>query len=263
MIRGNPIRLSASGDAAPTEFRLFQKNWNATQKGSVLFDDVAAKSVMAAYREWGIDLCVDLEHASFDVEPGAADPHARDARAWFKLELRNGELWAVGCKWTEDGAARLAAKTQRYISPAFEIDPKTKRVMKVLNCALTSLPASHNAPALVAASATGGKKMDKDLVTRTLEVIQSGDASGALPMLKEWIAKLAGADASDEELSDDPTAEGDSAGAEGDGAEGVASPPPRGKKLNAKQLSICKEFGITPATFRDAQRALRGPLTRR
>jgi phage I-like protein len=148
------IRLALDTEAAlPTEFRLFIKGWNDTENGRFLFDDAAAKSVMAAYKTWGVDLNIDLEHQSLEVKPGAPDPTARDARGWCKLELRSdGSLWAVGVKWTPDGAARLTNKTQRYVSPAFETDPKTNRILKMLNVAIVAMPATHNPPALVAAS---------------------------------------------------------------------------------------------------------------
>jgi phage I-like protein len=107
---------------------------------------------MAAYRSWGVDLAIDLEHQMLEVEPGTSpDPTARDARGSCKLELRNGELWAFGVTWTPDGAQRLQQKRQRYVSPAFDADTKTKRVLKMINVAITSIPATHHTPALVAA----------------------------------------------------------------------------------------------------------------
>lgn len=137
----------------PTEFRLFKAGWNPTEKGAFLFDAVAAKAVMAAYAKWGVDLAIDLEHQMLDV--AGADPDSRDARGWFQLELRRGDLWAVRVRWTSDGAQRLRSKRQRYVSPAFEIDTETKRITKVVNCALTALPATHKTPALIAASMRG------------------------------------------------------------------------------------------------------------
>jgi phage I-like protein len=142
----------ANGSEPPKEFRLFVSGWNDTENGKYLFDEVAAKATMAAYAKWGVELAIDLEHQMLD--PVASDPTARDARGWFKLELRDdGSLWAVNVRWTEDGAQRLSEKRQRYISPAFEVDPKTKRVVKIINAAITSIPATHDTPALVAASA--------------------------------------------------------------------------------------------------------------
>jgi len=202
-----------AADGLPTEFRLFVKGWNSTENGKFLFDDIAAKSVMTAYQKWGVDLSIDLEHQLLGEV--ASDPTARDARGWAKLELRpDGSLWATGVTWTPDGAKRLTEKTQRYISPAFEIDPKTKRVSKMLNIALVAMPATHKTPALVAASVQGGG-MDPSLIKQALEAIEKGDAKAALEILKGLVASAAGADASEPD--------GDE-GSEGDGAEGVAPP---------------------------------------
>lgn len=144
------ITLGQDG-TLPTEFRLFTKGVNETSKGSFLFDSKAAASVMAAYKAWGVDLAIDLEHQMLDNGP-AADPTARDARGWCNLELRpDGSLWAVNVKWTPDGAARLAEKRQRYVSPAFCVDPETSRITSILNIAITAIPATHGTPALVAA----------------------------------------------------------------------------------------------------------------
>ncbi len=147
------------GDALPTEFRLFTSGWNDTENGRYLFDAQAASAVMTAYAKWGVDLAIDLEHQM--LEPGIApDPTAKDARGWCRLELRDdGSLWAVGVTWTADGAARLSEKRQRYVSPAFGVDPETSRITSILNVAITAIPATHDTPALVAAR----RQMPKDL----------------------------------------------------------------------------------------------------
>jgi len=142
------ITLSTSG-APPTEFRIFSAGINSSQKGDFLFDAQAARQVLAAYKQGGVDLPIDLEHLSLSAGSSPrVDSH--DARGWFQLALRNGELWAFNCKWTPDGARRLAERTQRYISPAFATDGD--RPTQLVNCALVAHPATHGAPALVAAS---------------------------------------------------------------------------------------------------------------
>lgn len=140
----------AVGDVPPTEFRIFAAGENTTTKGTFLFDDQAARSVMNAYQAHGNDVMIDLEHLSLEQESNAFDP---DARAWCHLEVRNGELWATQVGWTPDGETRLREKRQRYISPAFEADKKTHRITRVLNIAITALPATDNLKPLVAASA--------------------------------------------------------------------------------------------------------------
>lgn len=147
------IEVNGESQSLPTEFRLFVSGWNETENGRFLFDAEAAKETLAAYKKWGVDLMIDLEHQS--LEPDIApDPTAKDARGWCKLELReDGSLWAVNVKWTEDGAARLREKRQRYVSPAFHVDAKSRRVTAIINVAITAIPATHDTPALVAASA--------------------------------------------------------------------------------------------------------------
>jgi hypothetical protein len=135
-------------DGLPTAFRIFREGWNQSRNGPVLFDDVAAEQVMADYREHGARLMIDLNHLSLDEESRAYDP---DARGWCQLELRNGELWAVGVTWTEDGAERLKAKRQRYESPAFGTDDDD-RVTYVHNLAIVASPATDQPMALQAAA---------------------------------------------------------------------------------------------------------------
>jgi phage I-like protein len=146
--------LSMLSDEPPKEFRMFVAGWNSTKKGKFLFDDEAAKSVMDQYKAHGVDRPIDLEHMSIDSAAKNYDP---DARGWFNMELRDGELWATNVRWTPDGAERLKSGKQRYISPCFAFDKETKRVSEVINAAICAIPATLDAPALVAASLLFGK----------------------------------------------------------------------------------------------------------
>lgn len=139
-------------DGLPSEFRLFRAGVNRTAKGDLIFDADAADRVMAAFDRWGVDLMIDLEHQALDAD-GSARADAADARGWFRLAVRNGELWAVNVRWTKDGARRLSEKTQRYISPAVLTDDDD-RVVEVLNAALVAMPATHHAAPLAASRST-------------------------------------------------------------------------------------------------------------
>jgi phage I-like protein len=184
------LAIEFANDALPNRFRLFVSGWNETENGNFLFDEAAAAAVMAAYRSWGVDLAIDLEHQM--LSPGIApDPTAKDARGWCQLELAaDGSLWAINVRWTPDGAARLAEKRQRYISPAFEIEPETKRVTKIVNVAITAIPATHNTPALVAASLQR-LSMDPKLVQQALDALIEGDTEKCAELLKGAIAAAA------------------------------------------------------------------------
>lgn len=171
------IDIALEGEL-PTAFRLFRAGKNATTKGEFLFDDKAAELVMSAVSQHGVDVMIDLEHLSLDQESNAYDP---DARGWFKLEVRNGELWAVDVRWTPDGARRLSEKTQRYISPAFMTDDE-KRVTEIVNIALVAMPATHGTPALVAANRRPRMKTLKD---------RKNELAARLSIAKGKLAKLA------------------------------------------------------------------------
>lgn len=152
-LAGTLVALYAKGEEEgrdpPTEFRLFSKGVNRSTKGDFLFDEEASSSVMAEYESHGVDLSIDYDHAA------VGNSGARVVAAgWFKLELREGDLWATDVKWTPDGAEHLRKGEYRYFSPLFNFDPETGRIQKIVNSALTNTPALFQIPALVAASAT-------------------------------------------------------------------------------------------------------------
>lgn len=167
------ITLSAllpAGASPPHEFRIFAAGWNDSRKGRVLFDAVAARDVMTAYAQHGTDLMLDLEHLSLDEDARNYDP---DARAWGRLELRAGALWAIGVTWTPDGDRRVRERRQRYISPAFRINTTTRRVVEVVNVAITALPASDRLEPLIAANLAHraqGRKQDVKLTDEDRQI---------------------------------------------------------------------------------------------
>lgn len=149
------IDLGAVGGEAPlpAEFRLFGAGLTETAKGPVLFDARAAASVREYADRWGVELCIDLEHRAVDSMAVATSDTATDAMGWFRVDVRdNGELWASDVSWTVEGERRLRAKLQRYVSPCIEQDLESGRVLSVINCALTSMPATFGAAPLMAAS---------------------------------------------------------------------------------------------------------------
>lgn len=146
------VRLDAldalDASALPTEFRLFQFGDNPTRKGTFKLDEAGAASVMAAYKQHGIDLHFDYEHQTFASETnGKAAP----AAGWFAPEVRTDGLWAVNVRWTPRAAEMLKGREYRYFSPTFATDAD-KRITRLVNVALTNLPATENQQALIAAS---------------------------------------------------------------------------------------------------------------
>lgn len=147
----------ALSDDARKEFRIFRRGPNPSTKGIDLFDDEAARSVMAAAAAYANDYAIDREHASLDPAALAARADAGAALGYFRLAVRNGELFAVQVRWTDLGKRVLASKEARYLSPAFVRDAETGRVLELVNCSAVAQPATCGATELVAASRLGAR----------------------------------------------------------------------------------------------------------
>lgn len=182
----------ADGFSPPVEFRLFRRGVNETSKGSFIFDDQAAANVLAHTQKHGTRIMLDLEHLSVDQESRAYDP---DPRGWCSLEVRNGELWAVGTEWLADGERRLRDKLQPYVSPTFDTDAEG-RVTRIYNIAMTAMPATFAPAALVAASqriklSGDAQRMDPELVKKAMEALAADDAEAIKTVLQDVLAAAA------------------------------------------------------------------------
>lgn len=243
--------------ALPSEFLIFKAGTNTSTHGSVTFTEASAKSVIENFRSHGAQLPLDLEHLALDPE---APNFRSDAMAWFDLAVRkdaNGqsELWAVNVKWTPEGERRLREKSQRYTSPAFFTNAEGE-VTRVVNVALTSLPATDGLQALIAASqrkapskrnAMDPESMDVQKIAEGMGLDLPGlakalgidpaasleDTAAALAVVSDKLTKIAGlspapapedvpaeepAEASDAPAEEEPAANAD-APAEEDDAE--------------------------------------------
>lgn len=152
------------GNSPPTEFKIFDAGLNSTLIGPIVFDEIAAELVMASAARHFVAgeqaVMIDLEHLSTDKFSPSFDP---DARGWADLELRDGELWAVNVKWTEDGTARITSKRQRFTSPAVITD-LDNNILRLRNIALVAAQAIDSQTPLIAASERNGKTMKAKLL---------------------------------------------------------------------------------------------------
>jgi phage I-like protein len=154
--------LELANEQPPTEFRIFRAGANTSDKGTFIFDDDAAEAVMSAYAKKASTLTMDYEHQAL------ADPPIEAPASCYSWtpEVRNGELWATNVKWTPRASGLIAAREYTRFSPAFFHDPKTMRVQKILNVALTNVEALDGIEPLMAASATsptGDRPMAKKM----------------------------------------------------------------------------------------------------
>ena len=160
----------AWADAPPTEICLLKAGKTDTENGPYEFTDVSAKLVMNEFRRRGILYFADWHHASLDEHP--MNPRLASAAAChYKLEVRNGDLYACEIKWTPDGLDDLKNKRVLYISPAFDTN-KRGEVVSFRNFALTNDPATHNIDQLVAAESAHEGKMTEEEYEKKLKKLE-------------------------------------------------------------------------------------------
>ncbi len=140
------------GDTLPTEFLVLHAGVNETSKGPIVFDDEAARNVMAEYARGGVDLPIDLNHEMLDAQTMRLRRDAGDALGWFNLELRGKDLWMTNIRWNAEGRERLLSRKQRYFSPAVSHLKDSDRAEELVNVALVARPATYDARPLIAAS---------------------------------------------------------------------------------------------------------------
>lgn len=156
------IELKA-GKSPPTEFRLFTKGNVETTKGTFLFDDLAATTLIANAQDYGNEFPLDYDHAMVRWD---APADGGIAAGWFKPEVRNGELWATEVSWTPKATKHLTDREYRYCSPTFRVDDN-RRITQLINCALTNLPATKRMDPLVASQRPNGHQPEAAPPTST------------------------------------------------------------------------------------------------
>jgi phage I-like protein len=148
----------------PCEFRIFAFGKTDTENGAYSFDQESADVCMDAFKTYGNRLTIDYEHQALNDPPTGPAP----AAASFVPEMRADGLWATDVRWTERASSMLKAKEYLYYSPAFLHDDDG-RPTRLLNVALTNLPATRNMTPLVAAKFTQETTMKTVLTALSLK----------------------------------------------------------------------------------------------
>lgn len=155
----------------PSAFRIWKSGENVTDHGPTRFTERSALLLMAEQLKRGNRYSMDVNHLSLNHD---APIQNQRAVGFFSIDVREGELWAVDCEWTDLVRAGLVSNPPewKYFSPAYEIDKETSEVVSLLNCALTNNPATHHVTALATRAEKKAVRMNYEDVCAALE---SGD----------------------------------------------------------------------------------------
>lgn len=181
------IHLNLIGNEPPTEVRLFPYGTVTTEKGTFKFTQTSARLILGRFKRWGIDFGFDYDHGTLDPK---VPPKDRKASGWATttvnnpggLEIRPDGLWAVGINWTSDAYTAIKKKEFRYLSPGNVVTNGEGEIIDLWNCALVTLPATHNAIPLtftcLSVTADGkGKRTEMNTIPPTNQAAPGGAAT--------------------------------------------------------------------------------------
>lgn len=104
---------------------------------SWVFDQASGQLVTTAFVGRSIDLPIDWEHATQRRAPQGQDA---PAAGWITLlQLRIGALWGK-VSWTPRGRAQVEAREYRYLSPVFDYETETGRIVALVSAGLANKP---------------------------------------------------------------------------------------------------------------------------
>lgn len=104
---------------------------------SWLYDEAAAQAVLQAFAARGIDMPLDWEHATEHRAPQGLEA---PAAGWgVELEQRDGSLWGR-VNWTPRAAQQIADREYRFLSPVFDYEEATGRIVRLVSAALVNKP---------------------------------------------------------------------------------------------------------------------------
>lgn len=94
--------------------------------------------IVAHFNQRGRPLVVDWEHATEHRAPNGLDA---PAAGWVdRLEVRAGAVWGHVKEWTQRARQQIADKAYRFISPVFQYEKQSGRIVALTSIALTNSP---------------------------------------------------------------------------------------------------------------------------
>lgn len=134
------LALNFEGGTAPDMVQLTPPGPNVDGRDGRKWILPNPEAVIAAFRDHGADLPIDIEHAT-QLKAGNGEP--APAVGWITdMEVRDGALWGA-VNWTEDGARAVSSGAYRYLSPAFRFEQARGEILRMTSAGLTNQPNLH------------------------------------------------------------------------------------------------------------------------
>jgi len=117
-----------------------------------IVDQEGIEAAIAAFNYNGLDLVIDYERQTEGGEFASPDGLA-PAAGWIKRLVNKGKggLWAA-VEWTDRAKRHIAAGEYRYFSPVFCVSRDSRKIARILQCALTNTPEAYGLKPLVASA---------------------------------------------------------------------------------------------------------------
>ncbi len=122
-----------------------------TKLGKFLVDDEAWAAIATAFeKRGGTHMVVDYEHQSVGGKYRREDGLSPAAGWIHGLRYEKGKGIIASVEWTDKAREAIQSKEYRYVSPAFSLDKRTRRVTELHSVAVTNTPGTPGITALAA-----------------------------------------------------------------------------------------------------------------
>jgi phage I-like protein len=143
---------------APDEFQLLPEGKiEINNDEPVYLDEESAQGIIAYFKKRGKDMLIDYEHQTLTDQQAPA-------AGWGKSLVWKGKdgLWVDMREWTKKAAEYLNNKEYRYHSPVMVVRANDRKVIKIINIALTNEPKINNLRPIVAKLQIDAQTNDKE-----------------------------------------------------------------------------------------------------
>lgn len=96
------------------------------------------QGIVATFQQRGRPMVIDWEHATEHRAPQGLDA---PAAGWIdRMEVRAGSVWGHVQGWTARAREQLTERAYRFLSPVFQFEKVSGRIVNITSAALTNTP---------------------------------------------------------------------------------------------------------------------------